>query len=135
MIDIDTRFSQLEKRIQRLEKTIFNTKNTVTNKTNNQIESSIVKKIDDFSMPDLIIMSLKLNEKQTKDDIQKTLQDWGKVFNNWLSGGNFNNRLLKTNIVKVIEKGEKGTNIFSLTQKGDLEANKLIEKIKKLKEK
>lgn len=134
MVDTNTQFSQLEKRIERLEKAVFNTKSKPTIEKTNYLEPILVKHVNSIKTQHLVVLSLKLNKTQTKNDIKKTLQDWGKVFGSWFDGGNFNNRLLKTNIVKIIEKNKKDNYIFSLTQKGNLEADKFIGKIQKLEE-
>lgn len=77
----------------------------------------------------MIIISLKLNGKQSKEQIKNTLQDWGKVYGNWFEGGNFNGRLVKKNIVKKEEaRDEKNEDLFSLTKRGEMMAEELIAK-------
>lgn len=129
--------SKFEKKLQNIEKRLFNLENAVfgsgkvsSSQRASSIEKLLVEKIDEIKTQNLVIISLKLHGKQTRDEIKKTLQDWGKVFGNWFKGGNFTNRLLKTNIVKSSEKNDKGKDIFSLTQKGELLADKLIKKIR-----
>jgi hypothetical protein len=33
------------------------------------------------------VISLRLQQKQTKAEIKQTLEDWGKAFGNWFEGG------------------------------------------------
>lgn len=125
---IDKKFQSIENRLSKLENTVFGEGNSFS--STKGIEKIIVEKIDEIKIQHLVVISLKLNGKQTKDEIKKTLQDWGKVFGDWFGGGNFTNRLLKTNIVKSVGKNEKGKDLFSLTQKGELLVGERIEKIK-----
>ena len=59
--------------------------------------------------------------------MQSTLLDWGKKFNNWFRGGNFNNRLIKTSFIRI--SGQKNKmSLYTLTKKGELEAKKITER-------
>ena len=123
------KIKDIQKRLSKLEDAVFGEESSFSNTKG--IERTIVEKIEEIKTQHLIVISLKLKGNQTRDELKKTLQDWGKVFGNWFRGGNFKNRLLTPNIVKVIEKNEKGKDVFSLTQKGNLLAEDLIKKIEK----
>jgi len=125
---IDKKFQNIENRLSKLENAVFGEGSSFS--STKGIEKIIVEKIGEIKIQHLVVISLKLNGKQTRDEIKKTLQDWGKVFGDWFGGGNFTNRLLKTNIVKSVGKNEKRKDLFSLTQKGELLAGERIEKIK-----
>ncbi len=94
----------------------------------NDLEAKLVENAEKLKTPEMIIISLKIHGKQTKEQIKATLQDWGKVYGNWFEGGNFNGRLVKKNIVKKEDKNEKNEESFSLTKRGDMLADELIAK-------
>ena len=79
----------------------------------------------------MILISLRIKNKQTREQIKKTLQDWGKVYGNWFDGGNFNGRLLKKNIVRKDGKNDNNDETYSLTKRGEFLADELIVKVRK----
>ena len=122
----DERISSLEKRVEILEKTILVT-DTRQNKLSKNFEQTLVRKIDSIPTQHLVIISLRIHNEQTKKEIEETLHDWGKNYRSWFSGGNFNNRLIKTLIVK--QSGQKNKMpTYTLTKKGKIEAEKTISK-------
>lgn len=127
--DFENRLKSLENKVSKLENIIYSKpfpkKLTNVAKT----EKILIEQIKHISITHLVVISLKWNQKQTREEIKKTLEDWGKVVGNWFSGGNLNNRLVKINIVKRDGTNEKNYDIFSLTKKGELLANQLIKKI------
>lgn len=88
-------FSELEKRIKKLEKKVFENESTGNLPKQSIIEQTLVKQVDTIPVQHIVVISLRLRRKQTREEIKKTLEDWGKVFGNWFKGGNFNNRLIK----------------------------------------
>ncbi|CAE6486771.1 hypothetical protein [Candidatus Nitrosotenuis uzonensis] len=130
--DDNNRISKLEKRVEKLENAVFKGSSSYS-VSKNTLEDTLVKEVNKIPIQHLVVISLKLNGKQTRDEIKKSLEDWGKVFGNWFRGGNFNNRLIKMNIVKRDDKNKDGDDIFVLTKKGELLANELIEKIRSKK--
>ena len=93
------------------------------------VEDRLVENADKLKSQEMLIISLKLNSKQTKDEFKRTLQDWGKVFGNWFDGGNFNGLLVKKNVVKKEGKNENDEAAFSLTRRGEMLADELIAKL------
>ena len=122
----DERISSLEKRVEILEKTISVT-DTKQNKLSKNFEQPLIGKIDSIPIPHLVVISLRIHNEQTKKEIKETLRDWGKHYRSWFSGGNFNNRLIKTLIVKQSEQKNK-ISTYTLTKKGKIEAEKIINK-------
>ena len=123
----DKKIQDIENRLSNLENVIFHTNNRYS--VSNVLDKLIVKNIDKLKTQHLVIISLKINDKQTKDEIKATLQDWGKTYKTWFSGGNFNNRLVKTNIVKLHGRDSEENNVYSLTKKGEQVAQDLITKL------
>lgn len=74
------------------------------------------------------MISLRLHQKQTKAEIKQTLEDWGKAFGNWFEGG----KILTADW--CAQKGHhkerrRRRHIFALIKKGELLADKLIERV------
>ena len=122
----DERISSLEKRVEILEKTISVT-DTKQNELSKNLEQTLIRKIGSIPTQHLVVISLRIHNEQTKKEIEETLRDWGKNYHSWFRGGNFNNRLTKTLIVKQSEQKNK-TPMYTLTKKGKLEAEKIINK-------
>lgn len=94
------------------------------------IEILLANKIDEISIPELVVIALRINNRQTKSQIIKMLSDLGRDVRSWFSGGNFNNRLIKTGLVKSDGENENGNVVFSLTVKGMIVAEKLLDKVR-----
>jgi hypothetical protein len=125
--ELESRISDIERRLSKLEAALQGTRSTALQSS--ALEAKLVQNAEKLKTQEMIIVSLKLNGKQSKEQIKKTLQDWGKVYGNWFEGGNFNGRLVKKNIVKKEEaKNEKNEDLFSLTKRGEMMAEELIAK-------
>jgi hypothetical protein len=124
--ELESRISDIERRLSKLEAALIGTQ-SVTPRYND-LEAKLVENAEKLKTQEMIIISLKIHGKQTKEQIKTTLQDWGKVYGNWFEGGNFNGRLVKKNIVKKEDKNEKNEESFSLTKRGDMLADELIAK-------
>lgn len=125
MSDLEKRVLEMEKRLDKLEALVSGRSLAAPA----GLESALAEKVDEINTQDLIVVSLRLNKKQTKAEIKKTLQDWGKAFGNWFEGGNFNGRLVKKGVVK--KEGENGAeDVYALTRKGELRADELIAQLK-----
>ena len=120
MSDLEKRIEEIEKRLSKLEALVSGRPAAAPA----GIEAALAEKVDEINTQDLIVVSLRLNKKQTKAEIKNTLQDWGKAFGNWFEGGNFNGRLVKKGIVK------KEGDAYALTRKGELLADELISGLK-----
>ncbi len=128
MTDDESRIDALKQRVAKLESIVLD-QNYSSQKANN-IERLVIDHIDDTSTQHLVIIALYLQPKQTKTEIKKMLQDWGKAVGSWFQGGNLNNRLLNKGVIKKIEVNEKNEDLFSLTGKGENMAKELLQKIK-----
>lgn len=126
--ELENRISGIERRLSLLESSLER-KQSVTPRSND-LEARLVENAQKIKTQEMIVISLKLNGEQTKEEIKNTLQDWGKVYGNWFDGGNFNGRLVKKNIVKKEAKNEKNEDLFSLTKRGEMLADELIAKAK-----
>lgn len=122
MDSTEDKLAEFEKRLARLEGAVFSAPSSSKAKPRDA-ESAVVENIDRINTQDLVVISLKLRQKQGKEEIKATLSDWGKGFGSWFEGGNFG-RLLKKGIVK------KDGDSFALTKKGELLADDLISKAK-----
>lgn len=93
-------------------------------------EVLLANQIDDISIPELVIIALRINNRQTKSQIAKTIGDLGRDIGSWFRGGNINNRLIKAGLVKKDEEDQGVEHVFSLTVKGMIVAEKLLDKIR-----
>lgn len=118
----------LEERVARLEKIVLS--GDYSTKKGGEVEKLVIDHIDDISTQHLVVIALFLKSKQTKQEIKKMLQDWGKAVGNWFQGGNMNNRLLNEGIIKKDGANNKNEDLFSLTGKGENVAKGFVEKIK-----
>jgi hypothetical protein len=128
---LEVRLNALEKRIAKLENAIYKKGTSSSQPTKMEgLEGMLVKKIDEIPTQHLVVIALKLKPKQSRAEIRSVLEDWGKVVGDWFKGGNMNNRLVKKNITKRDGVNENNEDLFSLTKKGELLAEELINKIK-----
>lgn len=131
--ELENRIVDLERRLSKLEAAVaegVGQQQFLPTTRSNNLEVKLVENSDKMNTQELIIISLKLNGRQTKEEIKKTLQDWGKVYGNWFDGGNFNGRLVKKNIVRrEDDKGPNNEDLFSLTKRGEMLADELIAKV------
>ncbi|MDE1818706.1 MAG: hypothetical protein KGI19_08905 [Thaumarchaeota archaeon] len=118
----------LEERVERLEKIVLS--EGYPSRKSDGVEKLIIDHVDNMSTQHLVVIALFLKSKQTKQEIKNMLQDWGKAIGNWFQGGNMNNRLVKTAIIKKDGVNDKNEDLFSLTGKGENMAKKMISKIK-----
>jgi hypothetical protein len=125
--ELEGRIADIERRLAKLEAMLAG--NHAPAERSSELEARLVKSADKVNTQEMIVISLKLHGRQTKEEIKSSLQDWGKVYGNWFEGGNFNGRLVKKNIVKKEDKNEKNEDRFSLTKRGELLAEELISKV------
>ncbi|MEO9277414.1 MAG: hypothetical protein ABI340_06525 [Nitrososphaera sp.] len=126
MTDFEERFQKIEERIAKIEQFLFTGGSRPKSKG---IEKLLIDNVDDISTQHLVVIALFLKPKQTKQEIKKMLEDWGKAVGNWFQGGNMNNRLLKKGVIKKDGANDKNEDLFSLTGKGGKMAEEFIEKI------
>ena len=127
-VELENRIIDIERRLGKLEEIFAVASHQVTRSS--ELEQLLVENADKMNTQEMIVISFRLYGKQTKDEVRRTLQEWGKVYGNWFDGGNFNGRLVKKNIVKKEDKNEKNEDLFSLTKRGEMLANELIAKVK-----
>ena len=125
--DLENRVGDIERRLSKLEAAFAGNQKPPVRTSN--LESKLVENADKLNTQEMIIISLKLSGKQTKEGIKAALRDWGKVYGNWFEGGNFNGRLVRKNIIKKEDKNEKNEDLFSLTRRGEMLAEDLIAKV------
>ena len=125
---LESRIGDIERRLSKLEEILQGERQSQTTRSN-ELEQRLVENADKMNTQEMIIISLRVNGKQTKEEVKKMLQDWGKVYGNWFDGGNFNGRLVRKNIVKKEGKNDKNEDLFSLTKRGEMLADELIIKV------
>lgn len=59
------------------------------------LEDVLVRNIDKIEMQKLVIIALRLKQKQRKSEIKAMLQGMGAKVGNWFDGGNLNTRMVK----------------------------------------
>jgi hypothetical protein len=121
-MDLENAIRDLQKRVASLEQAVYKSPQPSTR----GLEQRIAEKVDKIGTQDLIAVTLRLQPKQTKDQIKTVLSDWGKAYGNWFEGGNFSGRLVKKGLVKKDGRSDAGDDLFSLTKKGEIEADNLI---------
>lgn len=127
-VELERRIGDIERRLAKLEAPL--PKESHHTASSNELERKLVENAAKMNTQEMIVISLRLNGKQTKEQIKDMLQDWGKVYGTWFDGGNFNGRLVRKNIVKKEGKNEENEELFSLTKRGELLADELITKVK-----
>jgi hypothetical protein len=122
--------SDLQKRVASLELAVYGSGGSGPKKAAGRgLDQRIVEKVDDIGTQDLILVALMLTPKQSKAQIRQVLSDWGKAFGSWFEGGNFSGRLVKAGLVKKDGTSDAGEDLFSLTKKGEMEADNLVSKL------
>ncbi len=96
-------------------------------------ERVVVENMNGKYVQDSIMFSLLLRGRQSREQIKKTLGDWGIPYGSWFRGGNMRNRLINTGLVKVDGKNENGEEMHSLTIRGMSVAREKLENLKKKK--
>lgn len=124
--DLEKIVSDLQKRVATLEQAVFSAGHKPSARG---IEQKIVEKVDDMGTQDLIMIALRQKPKQTKAQIREALNDWGKAYGSWFEGGNFSGRLVNKGLVKKDGTTDAGEDLFSLTKKGEMEADSLVSKL------
>jgi hypothetical protein len=124
--DLEKIVSDLQKRVASLEQAVFSAGRKPSARG---LEQKIVEKVDDMGTQELIIIALQQKPKQTKAQIRQALNDWGKAYGSWFEGGNFSVRLVNKGLVKKDGATDSGEDLFSLTKKGEMEADVLISKL------
>ena len=120
--DLENTIRDLQKRVASLEQVVYKTPIPSTR----GLEQRLAEKVDDMGTQELILIALRLKEKQSKEEIKSILSDWGKAYGSWFEGGNFSGRLIKKGLVKKDGQNDSGEDLFSLTKKGEVEAENLI---------
>lgn len=137
MSDLEKTVQELEKRVARLEQAVFATGGAGSSgeKALAQAgslpfdERKVVGKIEEIGTQDLILLALLRRPRQTKAQIRDALSDWGKAFGSWFEGGNFSGRLVKAGLVKKDGESGDGEDTYSLTKKGEVDAEALVKKL------
>ena len=128
IILLEKKFFELEKRVTKLENKTIKSTQSIEKITG--IEEKLSENIEKIGFQNLVILALRISDKQTKKQLKSTIISWGakKTIDVWFKGGNFNNRLLGKGIVMKDGKNEED-DLYSLTKiKGVKLAASLIEK-------
>ncbi len=128
---LEKKILDLEKRVSKIEKLIkkISGGNLSNNKALGAFETKLAEKLDDIGTQELVIICLKLKQKQSKSQLQDTIKNWGKPSSSWFKSNNFKARLKDKGFIMKDGKNENDEDVFSLTQvKGVKTANELFEK-------
>lgn len=123
--DLEKQVRDLQKRVASLEQTVYSNPKAAAR----GLEQRLAEKVDDIGTQDLIVVALRIKPKQDKEAIKGVLSDWGKAYGSWFEGGNFSGRLIRKGLVKKDGQNNSGEDLFSLTKKGEIEADNLITKL------
>lgn len=124
--DLEKIVSDLQKRVASLEQAVFS---AGPKPSARGLEQKIVEKVQDIGTQDLILIALRQKPKQSKTQIREVLNDWGKAYGSWFDGGNFSGRLVNKSLVKKDGATDAGEDLFSLTKRGEMEADALMSKL------
>lgn len=127
--EIERRILDIEKRLSILESSIKAAPSVAVEKTPSVLEEKLPALVDDMGTQDLVLIALRLRNALTKEEIKKTLGDWGKAYGDWFTGGNFRSRLIGRGLVKLEDKKKNDQDAFSLTKKGEKVVDELIANI------
>jgi hypothetical protein len=115
--ELEVRLSTVEARLAVVEN-LLQSKKPSELKASGDKEATVAAKVKDIGVQDCVILCYGLKGSQTKQQVMKTLDIWGKPYGSWFSGGNFNNRLLKKGILRPDGKNEEGEYTYCLTMNG-----------------
>jgi hypothetical protein len=115
-IELEERMSHMEARIAVLENLLKSKPKELEPASSK--EAIVAAKVKDIGVQDCVILCYGLKGAQTRQQVMKTLDIWGKPYGSWFTGGNFNNRLLKKGILRPDGKSEEGEEIYCLTMSG-----------------
>jgi len=96
-------------------------------------EVQLASQIYEISIPELIIVLLRTKSNQSKDDLIQTSKHLGRNIKSWFDGGNFTKRLINAGFIEKTGKNNSD-DVFSLTIRGQIKAEILIEKLKSIHE-
>lgn len=122
---IEERLLNLEQKISNLEKL-----NSSTSKSRmREIPNNVIKKIDKISTRHLIIILLSVKPNQSFKELQEMLLKIGWIKDTFFEK-NFSSSLIKKGLVQASGKDSERKESYSLTMKGELEAEKILDKFK-----
>jgi len=128
----EKRIQDLEKRIVILESRVSKLENsgTLSSQTSsNSILTKLTDKFDEIGQQNIVIIALKINPRQTEEQLISIIEGWGIPIKKWFQTTNFQNRLVKKGLVNTVGKNDDEKEIFSLTEvKGNKFADELIKK-------
>jgi hypothetical protein len=129
--ELEKKIMSVEARLSKLEDAILRGNPTASQTRAEGLETRLIERAGKINTQEMILISLRIKDKQTREQIKKTLQGWGKVYGNWFDGGNFNGRLLKKNIVWKGGMDDSNDETYSLTKRGEFLADELIAKVRR----
>ena len=126
--EIWEKINEIDERVKRLEKSNQEgTTNNINLSKATEIEKRIALNLKKFQTKELVLIALRLFSPKTSSEIKNRLKNWGWVEDTFFTK-NFSTLLIKTGLVQK-ENDENGKNdILTLTLKGEIETDKIIEK-------
>ncbi|MGI0013186.1 MAG: hypothetical protein ACREBU_07065, partial [Nitrososphaera sp.] len=105
-VDLGTKVRTLEKqvtslthRIHDLEQLVPAIKSAGKQSSESEDERVIVENMNGKYVQDSVTFALLLKGQQSREQIKKTLGDWGIPYGSWFNGGNMKNRLINMGLV------------------------------------
>ncbi len=125
--EIETKLKELEERLHRLEnpQKQNSVQNNLSSSNLDSFTQKIASKIDDITTGNLVLISLKITPNRSMSDIKKNIVSWGWAKDSFFEKGHFQD-LVKKGLVHGTQNDKNS--IFSLTGKGEILADKLIQK-------
>ena len=120
---LEKRIIDLEKRVAKLENPSISNLNSTTS-----FESKIVERIDDIGIQHLVLLALKIKQKQSRLELKQKVASWQKPIGTWFDGSSIKIRLLDTHQIIRDGKDEKNKELYSLGSKGVRTVKDLIKK-------
>jgi len=124
IVDLEERILKIEKQIKKIIGGNLGNKKEL-----GSFKTKLAENLDNIGTQDLVIICLKLEQKQSKSQLEDTIKKWGKPSSSWFKSNNFKARLKDKGFIMKDGENEKNEEVFSLTQvKGVKTANKLFKK-------
>ena len=121
--ELEKQLLNLEERVSTLEKKGQSIKVTEID----GFPQNVIQKIEKIPTRQLTLISLKINHPQSIEDLQKNLLKLGWVRDTFFEK-NFASTLVNKGLIQQTEVNAKNKSLYSLTMKGDQEAEKILRK-------
>ncbi len=130
--DLEQRFKDIEQRFKEMEQRVSILEHSEVPTSQPDSDSILTKLADKFGKigpQNIVIIALKINPRQTKEQLISIIEGWGTPIKKWFKTNHFKSRLLDNGLVIIVGKNDDAKDIFSLSEiKGNKLADELIQR-------